>query len=214
MDRSSREALVKGLTDIDTFVSELRLNSTIQNRANEIYRDAAQEGTILSGRGVEMVAAACVVLAARESDTILAAADVADVAAEHIMEKTIHRTTKDVRNKLDLGFVLEDPHKFVGPIGDAVNASEHDRELAETIIDITMDDGVASGKKASAIAGSAYYVVSVLPQGEGNFTQSNVASAADISTVTIRNTYRDFEEVAADQLEDKFDASKHRSTPP
>lgn len=204
---------MKGLTDIDTFVDELGLDSSVQNRATEIYRNAAQEGTILSGRGVQMVTAGCIVLAARQSDTILDVADLVAVTDNHIQEKTIHGTTKDIRNKLDLGFILENPYKYIEPIGDTLDASKHDRELVTTIIDIVMDDGIASGRKASAIAGSAYYVVSALPQGDGEFTQSAVANAANITTVTIRNSYRDFAEVAVDRLDGEFDPNKHRSEP-
>jgi transcription initiation factor TFIIB len=211
--RSSREALVNGLTELDEFVTGLDLDSTVQARATEIYRNAVQTDELLDGRGVEMIAAGCVVLAVRESNAIVDTQDVVDLASDHIEEKTIHGVTKAMRKELDLGFLLEDPHKFLEPIGDELDASPHDRELAETIVDIALEDGIASGKKAQTIAGSAYYVVSVLPLGDGGFTQRNVADAADITEVTIRNTYRDFAKIASEQLDDEFDPNKHRSAP-
>lgn len=213
MDRSDRDSLVNGLTELDTFITTLDLDSAVQSRATEIYRKAAQEGSILSGRGIQMVTAGCIILAARESNTILDIKDVVDITDDHIQKKTIHRTTKDLRNKLDLGFVLEDPHNYIDPIGDDLNASPHDRKLVETIIDIVLEDGIASGKKAQSIAGSAYYLVAIFSSGDGEFTQNDVARAADVTEVTIRNTYRDFGEVVTEQLDDEFDPNKHRSTP-
>lgn len=212
VNRSSRESLVKGLNAIDTLVSELGLNSTVQSRTTELYRKAAQTEDILAGRGIEQIAAGCLILAVRESSSIVDTQDVVDLTNEHTKEKTLHRITKDLRNELDIGFALEDPHKYIDPIANDLNATDHDRELAETIVDITLEDGIASGKKAQTIAGTAYYVVSVLGEGDGSFTQNEVSKAADITEVTIRNTYRDFAEVAVDELDSRFNPNKHRST--
>jgi transcription initiation factor TFIIB len=195
MKRSKREALVEGLETMDSLVDELDLGGEVRQRATEIYRDAIEEGTILPGQGVERIVAACVLLATRESPSVTEADDIEPLVAGHIDDSALLRTSKKLRNKLDLGFLLADPHKYVDEIADGLDASDDDRDRVHTLTSRLIENGGTSGKKAAAVAGSLFYLVGVLSPvngSNGKYTQTEIAEMADVSEVTIRNSYRDF----------------------
>jgi transcription initiation factor TFIIB len=200
MERSDREALLDGLTDIDHFIDEIGADTNVKQRATEIYRNSIQEGSILSGRGTENVAAGSVLLAARESDSICTADDIAEHASDHIQGKTIIRCTKQMRNRLDIGFILADPHKYIDEIAGELDAPDEHTDLAHRMVDYLIEDGITSGNKAGAVAGSTFYIVGVITNhthGQGQYTQEEVAAASDVTTVTIRNNYQKYAKVLA-----------------
>lgn len=214
MKRSEREALLDGLTEIDRLVDELDLNSTVQQRATELYRKAVSTDDLFTGRGVDVIVAGCVVLASRESNDMREAREVAEYTSDRIRPKTIHSCTKAMRKELDIGFVLADPHKYVEKIQDELDASDEFTEKAHDIVDLVMEDGVGSGKKAAAVAACAFYLLGVLDNengAHGRYTQQEVSRAAGVTQVTIRNSYRDFGRVVADDPDSNIDIPQLQS---
>lgn len=208
MNRTEREAIVKGLTTLDDISDNLDVSQQTKQRATELYRKAIEHGDILTGRGVERTVTGCVLLASRESGEILDAEEIAAVSSDYITSKSMHRTTKLLRKELDLGFVLADPHKRVSSIAEEIGATDEEIEKAHEFIDIVLEDGVASGKKSTSIAASIFYIIAITDfenGSQGKYTQSELARAADVSEVTIRNTYRDFFEVLGEKVDEVGD---------
>lgn len=200
MNRSERESLLDGLTEIDRYVDELDLDSSVQQRATELYRKALSTEDLITGRGVNQIVAGSILLAARESNDVREADEVAEQAPDHIQAKTIHRCTLAMRKELDLGFMLADPHKYVDQIQEKLDASDEMTDTTHDIVDFVMNDGVGSGKKAAAVAACSFYLLGVFDKANGShgkYTQSEVANAAGVTEVTIRNSYRDFAKALA-----------------
>ncbi len=208
MKRSEREALLDGLTEIDRLVDELGLDSPVQQRTTELYRRTVSTDDLLAGRGVNQIVAACIVLASRESNDVREADEVAEHCEDYIRAKTIHRCMNSIRKELDLGFMLADPHKYVETIEDKLNPPEELVEQAHSVVAFVLQDGVASGKKAAAVAASSFYLVGVLDERNGShgyFTQREIADAAGVTEVTIRNSYRDFAKVVTETPDNGLD---------
>jgi len=205
MERHTREALRDGLTDIDNLISALDLSSSVRTSATEIYRKGAQaDADILQGRGVTPVAATAVLLASRQEEEVRSAEEIAAELPDQIHGKTIHRTSKDIRSSLDLGFVLLNPHSVLNNLVEKLDVDDEDATAASNAIDVVLEDGVASGRKAAVIAGSCLYVIGRLNKGQGKYTQSEIANAADTSEVSIRNSYREFGEVVQAHTREVF----------
>lgn len=195
MDRAKREVIVDGLTYIDTITTQLDLPPHVKERATEIYRQTVEEGSIIFGRGVENTAGTCVLLAVRESDSIKEAEDIATTLSDNIHAKSLYATSKDIRKKLDMGFLLANPHKYADQISNELDASENETELVHEYIDELQNHGDTAGHKASTVAACVFYAVSVLdPQNvsHGKYTQHEIADAAGVTEVSIRNHYRDY----------------------
>jgi len=191
MDRNKREALQKSLSIIDTIINELDLGTEIQTRATELFRKVLDSDDFeIGGRGYNTIVAACITIAIRESGATVPTADVAAVIKKD--EKTIHRTRKKITDSTDIDLVIANPHDYVDDIGGQLDATNEFIEAVHEFVDIVIDEGTASGRKASVIAGSCFYLRGSLNGGNGSYTQRNVADAAGCTPVSIRNSYREF----------------------
>lgn len=197
MSTPQNGSLLKGLDEIERLIDELELDSTVKYRSTEIYRNALAIPGLISS-GINRIVAGCILLASRESTSVIEARQVANHTAEHIDRYTIYRITKKLRNELDLGFMIADPHKFVDRIHSEFDAPDEHAHRAHQVVDIVVEDGITAGKKASAIAAAAFYLIGVYDgeQGKhGEYTQIDIAEAVSVSEVTIRNRYQEFETV-------------------
>lgn len=191
MDRNKREALQKSLSIIDTLVDELDLGTQVQTRGTELFRKTLNSDEFeFGGRSYKTTVAACITIAIRESGVTVSTADVAAVIEKD--EKAIHRVRKSITESTDIDLVIANPHDYVDDIGKQLDTNSEFIQEVHEFVDIVVDDGVASGRKASVIAGSCFYFRGCLNGGNGTYTQQNIANAADCTTVSIRNCYQDF----------------------
>jgi transcription initiation factor TFIIB len=89
---------------------------------------------------------------------------------------------------MDIKMPVPDPAKSVAKIASKVNAGEKTRRRALEILAKARESGVAAGKDPVGLAASALYVASTL-SGEDK-TQRDIAKAAGVTEVTIRNRYK------------------------
>lgn len=196
MSRAKQEVLQEGLTELGRLTDALELNDDVFDRAAQLFRKAIQSDTdFFSGRSVQLVTATCVMLASRETTDTRSAEEIAAHLPDHLKEKTLYRTGKAFVSELDVGFILANPHRYVDAIADELNLPAEDRELAHDIVKEVLEDGVASGHKAAVIAASAVYITGNLDGGNGDYTQRELAEAAGVSRVAIRESYRKFARV-------------------
>jgi transcription initiation factor TFIIIB Brf1 subunit/transcription initiation factor TFIIB len=212
METSKRETLFNGLAILDDFVQSLGLGPSVESRATELYRESIAHGDILQGRGVKTTIAAAVVLASRESNDPREAREVAAQADDYISAKRIHRATKLMRRELELGLMLADPHAYVDQLADELDSPADYRALTHEIVEYVLADGVASGRKAAAVAASSFYIVGRLDNQNGKhgrYTQREIAKSANVTSVTIRNSYPEFASVLAADPDDQFNVPEH-----
>jgi len=89
---------------------------------------------------------------------------------------------------MDIKMPVPDPARSVAKIASRVTAGERTRRRALEILAEARKMGVAAGKDPVGLAASALYVASTL-SGEGK-TQRDIAQAAGVTEVTIRNRYK------------------------
>lgn len=196
MSRAKKEVLQEGLTELGRLTDDLELDDDVFDRAAQLFRKAIEAETdFFSGRSVELVAATCVMLASRETTDTRTAEQIAPHLQDYIKEKTLYRTAKAFVSDLDVGFILANPHRYVDAIAEDLDITPEDKELAHDIVSEALEDGIASGHKAAVIAASAVYITGNLDGGNGKYTQRDLAEAADVSPVAIRDSYRKFARV-------------------
>jgi transcription initiation factor TFIIB len=98
--------------------------------------------------------------------------------------------------KLDLRMPLQDLVRCVSRLGRQVNISMSTRRLATRIVnEATKKKGKISGRNPMSIAAAALYVACLVEREKK--TQREIAKAADVTEVTVRNNVASLQEDGA-----------------
>jgi transcription initiation factor TFIIB len=182
---SSDRNMSRAFVQLRTFSDKLSLSDEIVERAAYIYRKALERG-LIRGRSITEMIAASLYAACRDSEVPRTLKDVAAVA--NIGKKDLARSYRLLIREMDIKMPVPDPAKSVAKIASKVEAGERTRRRALEIIAKARQNGVAAGKDPVGLAASALYVASTL-SGEDK-TQRDIAQAAGVTEVTIRNRYK------------------------
>jgi transcription initiation factor TFIIB len=137
------------------------------------------------------VATAALYTATRQEDVPRSLEEVSSVA--RVERKEIARTYRYVASELELNLAPVDPKKYVPRFCSDLNLSEAVRMNAEQIIDSAVGAGVLSGKSPVGFAAAAVYAAALEHNEER--TQKTVAEVARVTSVTLRNRYREQVEI-------------------
>jgi transcription initiation factor TFIIB len=149
-----------------------------------IYRKAEKRG-IIRGRTIPSTLAASLYVACRE---MLAPKTLKEIAkASNIRVKTLSKDYRLLLTELDLKVPNNDLMYYVSKVGNAIPASEKTKRRAlelANIIDKKDRNTYTSGKDPMGLAATVIFMASI-DNGE-NMTQRDIATAAGLTTVTIR----------------------------
>jgi transcription initiation factor TFIIB len=185
MHESADRNMGKAFVQLRTFADKLSLPEEIVERAAYVYRKALERG-LIRGRSITEMIAASLYAACRDSEIPRTLKDVAKVA--NITRKDLARSYRLLIREMDIKMPVPDPAKSVAKIASKVNAGEKTRRRALEILAKARQLGVSAGKDPVGLAASALYVASTL-SGEDK-TQRDIAQAAGVTEVTIRNRYK------------------------
>ena len=189
-DRNLKQAL----GEIDRMGSALGLPEDVRETASVIYRRAL-EADLLPGRSIESVATAAVYAAARQMNRPRSMRELASVS--RVDETEFKRAYRYINRELELAVEPANPLQFVDRIVTEVGLDDETRYRARELLRDAEGTGAFNGKSPVGLAAAAIYAAGQLT-GERP-TQSTIAEAADISTVTIRNRYQELLEVTGDE---------------
>jgi transcription initiation factor TFIIB len=181
-DRNLRQAF--GM--LERVKDKLGLSATIIEKTAYIYRKAQERG-LVRGRTIRSVMAAAIYITCREMAMSRTLNDVAFL--NNIKRKGLARTIRLLILELDIKIPILDPIKCVVRVANKVNLSEKTKRQAMTIMHNVTKSGISAGKDPMGLAGSVLYLSSK-NSGE-NITQMDIAEAAGVTEVTIRNRFKD-----------------------
>jgi transcription initiation factor TFIIB len=181
-DRNLRQAF--GM--LERVKDKLGLSSTIIEKTAYIYRKAQERG-LVRGRTIRSVMAAAIYITCREMAMSRTLNDVAFL--NNIKRKELARTIRLLILELDIKIPILDPIKCVVRVANKVNLSEKTKRQAMDIMHNVTKSGISAGKDPMGLAGSVLYLSSK-NSGE-NITQMDIAEAAGVTEVTIRNRFKD-----------------------
>src|ERR1041384_2977879 len=190
---SSDIGLMHAFNKLRILKDKLTLPYVVVEKAAYIYRKA-HERKLSRGRLVSGLVAASVHIACREMSTTRTLKDIA--AASNIKRKQLAKAYTLLLVELDIKVPLADHTKCIAKVANKANLSEKTKRLAIRIMDEIKrkDNGddvllYPAGKNPMSLAATIIYL-SCLKTGE-NKTQVDIAEAAGITEVTIRNRVRD-----------------------
>ncbi|MGA1976108.1 MAG: transcription initiation factor IIB [Conexivisphaerales archaeon] len=181
VDRNLRQAF----SELDRLADKLNISDVVVERSAYTYRKALEKG-LVRGRSISALIAASVYAACRVTETPRTLKDVA--AASSVKKKDIARCYRLLLRELDLRMPIMDPVKCVSRIASKAGLTERTKRRAVDILKRAIESRTSAGKDPMGLAAAALYVACVL-EGE-NKTQKDIAEAAGVTEVTIRNRYK------------------------
>ncbi|MBX0322131.1 transcription initiation factor IIB 2 [Halomicroarcula sp. F13] len=198
-DHSERN-LKQALGEIDRMGSALGVPKSARETAGVVYRRALDEG-LLPGRSIEGIATASLYAAVRQANLPQTIDDM--VVVSRVDEQEFTRAYRYINRELSLEIGPPDPADYLSKFVSELDASDELAMRAHDLLETGKAENVHSGKSPVGLAAAAIYAAGLLVNEE--LTQETVSDATDVSTVTIRDRYRELLEAEADR--DPVDAS-------
>ena len=172
--------------------SALGVPESARETASVVYRRALDEG-LLPGRSIEGIATAALYAAIRQANLPQTIDDMTVVS--RVDEQEFTRAYRYINRELALEIGPPDPADYLTKFVSEVGASDELARTARDLIETGKGANVHSGKSPVGLAAAAIYAAGLLVDEE--LTQATVSEATDVSTVTIRDRYRELLEADA-----------------
>ena len=180
-DRNLRQAL----SQLSTLKDKLSLSDNVIEKSAYIYRKALEKG-LVRGRSISALIAAALYAACRDTETPRTLKDVAD--AGNIKKKDISRCYRILHQELELKMPVVDPIQCVARISSKLGITEKTKRYAAKVLKIAKENKESAGKDPMGLAAAALYLACV--KNNEDMTQRDIAEAANVTEVTIRNRYK------------------------
>jgi transcription initiation factor TFIIB len=173
------------MRELDKTADKLGVSQAVKERAAYIYRKALDRG-LLRGRSIVGISAAALYAAMRDTETPRTLKDIA--GANNLNKKAVARDYRILLREMDMTMPVADAAKNVNRIASAVGLSEKVARKAIEIVRITEQKEISAGKSPMGLAAASLYLAGVIA-GEVK-TQKEIAEAAGVTEVTVRNRYK------------------------
>ncbi len=181
--------LAQAMAELDRLADKVRIPDSVKEKAALIYRRALDRG-LVRGRSILAIVTASLYAACRLSQTPRTLKEIS--AASLAKEKDIARCYRLLLSELNLKMPIIDLKRRIPKIASRIGLSERTQQTAIRIIKMAEKKHVVAGKEPMGLVAAALYIACVL-NGERR-TQKEVAEAAEVTEVTVRNRYRDLRE--------------------
>ncbi len=189
MNEQKDRNLSTAFSEINRMSSQLGIPKNVREVASKIYRKAVDED-IIRGHSIEGMATSALYIACRKTQMPRTLEEIAEVS--YVDKKELGKNYRYIARKLNLQLPPADPVNYVARFGSDLNLSGEARTKAINFIEKAQEEKLTTGKGPAGIAAGAIYLASKVSS-EGK-TQEDVAEAAGVTEVTLRNRYKELAE--------------------
>jgi transcription initiation factor TFIIB len=186
---STNKNLKQAFNELSILKDKLALSNATVEKSAYIYRKAL-ERRLARGRSISAIVAAAVYIACRELQIPKSLREIA--AASNIRRKVLSRSCRILISKLDMKIPIIDPMKCIFKVANKTNLKEKTKRQAMDVMNNLTKREISAGKNPMGLAATVLYV-SCLNTGV-NIRQADIASAAGITEVTLRNRIKDLKD--------------------
>jgi len=199
---SIEKNLAQAMTELDRLCDSNKLNippkSPVREIAAVFYRKALDK-KLIRGRSIIAMVPACLYAACRETGISRTLQEVAD--ASLVDKKEVARCYRLLLKEMDVQMPVPDPIKHISQIAEKIGISQRTQGSAIQILHQAKAKKIHAGKDRRGLAAAALYIACSEnneqkkgPYGfMGPVTQKNIADAAGVTEVTVRNRYKELE---------------------
>jgi len=182
---SADRNLKQAFSELRRYSDKLTVSEAVTEKAAYIYRKAL-ERNLVRGRSITAIIAASLYAACRDREIPRTLKDLA--AVSYVKKKDIARSYRLLLKEMDIKMPVVDPAKCVSKIASKAGMGEKTQRRALEILLRAEQTRMSAGKDPMGLAAAALYVACVLQSEE--MTQRDLAEAAGVTEVTIRNRYK------------------------
>lgn len=181
VDRNLRQAL----SELNKLKDKVSISANVLEKAAYIYRKALEK-KLVRGRSISAMIAASLYAACRDTETPRTLKDVADAA--NVKRKDIARCYRLLHHELELKMPVVDSIQCIARISSKLEITEKTKRYAVKVLQEAQERKESAGKDPMGLAASALYLACV--KNGVSVTQRDIAEAAGVTEVTIRNRYK------------------------
>jgi transcription initiation factor TFIIIB Brf1 subunit/transcription initiation factor TFIIB len=187
--RSQEEHLKKAFSEMSRVGSELGFATSVIEFSETMYRQ------VLKSRDkqywdIEVTAMAVLYVAAKTQGEPINPEEIVGADRVNTTKKRLLRRAKQISNLLSLEIeAFYDSSSYIDRYCEELGVSEKVHERAHEITELCSEAGIAGGKNPGGWAASAIYLAAT--EYDEKIKQSEIADAANVTTVTIRNRYQE-----------------------
>ncbi|MCV0392069.1 MAG: transcription initiation factor IIB [Nitrosopumilus sp.] len=185
VNASADKNLRQALNELARLKDKLSLSDSVIEKAAYIYRKALEKG-LVKGRSISALIASALYAACRDTETPRTLKDVAE--AGNIKKKDIARCYRLLHKELELKMPVVDPTQCVSRIASKLGISEKTKRYGIKVLKEAQEHKESAGKDPMGLAAAALYLSCV--KNCEDRTQRDIAEAANVTEVTIRNRYK------------------------
>jgi transcription initiation factor TFIIB len=177
--------LQRAFTMLSRLKDRLGLPNHVTEKAAYTYRKAQERG-LIRGDTIGSVLAASIYVAARQSGVLRTLDDISE--SSNVKPKQAARSYRRIISELDIKVPLIDHAKYIVKVANNLNFDEKIKRKALELMEQAQKKNILVGKDPISMAASILYLVN-LAEGQQNSprTQAEIAKAAGITEVTLRN---------------------------
>jgi transcription initiation factor TFIIB len=191
--------LQKAFSMLSRIKDRLGLPNHVTEKAAYTYRKAQERG-LIRGDTIGSVLAASIYAAARQSGVLRTLEDISEVS--DIKPGEVARSYRRIISELDIKVPLIDLRKYIVKVANNLNFDEKIKRKALELMEQAQKNNLVVGKDPISMAASILYLVNLAERKPR--TQADIAKAAGVTEVTVRNRSK--------ELRKKLDVSLVRST--
>lgn len=177
--------LAQAMAELDRLSDKVFIPQPIKEKAAVMYRKALDKG-LVRGRSIAAIAAAALYAACRGSGTPRTLREIAE--ASLVDKKDVARCYRLLLRELEVHMPIADPLTYVSKIAERTGISGKTQGLAIQILRVARKKRAAAGKDPMGLAAAALYIACL--QNNEKKTQKDIAEAAGVTEVTVRNRYK------------------------
>lgn len=183
---SSRDRnLAQAMSELDRLSDKVYMPLPIKEKAAVIYRKALDKG-LVRGRSIATIATASLYAACRVSGTPRSLREIAK--ASLVNKKDVARCYRLLLREIDVNIAIADPLTYLSKIALKAEVSGKSQGIAVDILIKIKHKRMATGKDPLGVAAAVLYIGCVLNNEKR--TQREIAEAAGVTEVTVRNRYK------------------------
>jgi transcription initiation factor TFIIB len=177
--------LAQAMTELDRLSSVVHIPSSIKEKAAVIYRRALDKG-LVRGRSINSIIAASIYASCRGSGTPRTLRDISE--ASLVNRKDVARCYRLLLKELEFHMPIADPLTYISKIAEKNGISGKSQGVAIAILREGRRKRFVAGKDPMGLAAASLYIACL--QNNEKITQKDIAEAAGVTEVTVRNRYK------------------------
>jgi transcription initiation factor TFIIB len=175
--------LAQAMAELDRLSDRVYIPRPIKEKAAVIYRKALDK-SLVRGRSIAAITAAAAYAACRGSGAPRSLHEIAEASLVDKMD--VARCYRLLLRELDMHMSIPDPLTYVSKIAERTGISGKTQGIAARILREARNK--RAGKDPMGLAAAALYVACL--QNNEKKTQKDIAEAAGVTEVTVRNRYK------------------------